>query len=302
MKDAHIVHDRKVHLLPIDRITVLNGRTRGKPKFKRIVANIAALGLKKPITVTRRPGEGGEDRYVLCCGQGRLEAYVALGQTEIPAVIVEGTDEQALLMSLAENLARRPRSTVELAREIAAMKDRGYKTAEIAKKVDLHPTYVNGMINLLQRGETCLLAALEKRKIPLSIAILIAESKEEDVQRAMTEAYEKGELKGKALISARRVVDWRRAKGKSGRGGSRSDEPVTVGTLLKAYRKEAAKQKVLTDSARLCETRLRFVVSAVRKLRADEGFVNLARAEGLQTLPKYLADQTALTSKEVRDV
>ena len=292
MSAEQIIHDRKVQDLPIDRITVLNGRTRGKPKFKQIVANIAALGLKRPITVARRPKEGGEMWYVLCCGQGRLEAFVALGQTEIPAVIVEATDERVMLMSLAENLARRPRSTVELATEIRAMKERGYKATEIAKKVDLHPTYVNGMLNLLQRGEKFLLTALEKRKIPMSVAIMIAESKEEDLQRAMTEAYEKGELKGKALIMARRLLDQRRAKGKSGRGGPRSDEPVTANSLLKAYKKEAAKQQMLQDAARLCEMRLRFVVSAVKKLRADDGFVNLARAEGLLTLPQYLTEQT----------
>jgi ParB family chromosome partitioning protein len=291
MSYPRIIHDATVHSIPIDRITVLNGRTRGRPKFKQIVANIAALGLKKPITLARREADDGGARYVLACGQGRLEAYVALGQTDIPAVVIEATDEQVMLISLAENLARRARTTVELAREIAAMKERGYKTAEIAKKVDLHPTYVNGMINLLNRGERCLLTAMERRRIPLSIAIMIAESKEEDVQRAMMEAYEKGELKGKALLAARRLIERRRAKGKSGRGGTRPEEPVTVTTLLKAYKKQAATQQMLSDAARLCETRLRFVVAAVRKLRSDDGFVNLARAEALLTLPKYLADQ-----------
>lgn len=300
MNQPTITHDRKVRSLPIDRITVLNGRTRGRHKFKQIVANIAALGLKKPITVARRADADGTERYVLACGQGRLESFQALGQTEIPAVVVEGTDEHVLLVSLVENLARRPRTTVELAREIAAMKERGYKSAEIAKKVDLHPTYVNAMINLLQRGERCLLTALERQRIPLSIAVMIAESKDEDVQRAMLEAYEKGELKGRALLSARRLIDKRRAKGKSGRGGPRSAEPVTVATLLKAYKKEAAKQQMLLDTARLCETRLRFVVAAIKRLRADEGFVNLARAEGLLTLPHYLTEN-AKSAKEVRD-
>jgi ParB family chromosome partitioning protein len=301
MNTNQITHEPKVRWLPIDRITVLNGRSRGKHKFKQIVANIAALGLKKPITVARRAGDDDGDRYVLACGQGRMDVFIALGQTEIPAIIVEATDEQVMLMSLAENLARRPRTTVELAREIVAMKERGYKVTEIAKKVDLHQTYVNGMINLLQRGETYLLNALKKRRIPMTVAILIAESKEEDLQRAMVDAYDKGELKGKALIIARRLVDKRLAKGKSGRGGPRSDEPVNANTLLKAYKKEASKQQMLVDEARLCDTRLRFVVSAVKKLRADEGFVNLARAEGLLTLPHYLTEQTQSSIKENSD-
>ncbi|MDB5320025.1 MAG: chromosome partitioning protein ParB [Phycisphaerales bacterium] len=121
---------------------------------------------------------------------------------------------------------------------------------------------------------------------------MIAETKEEDVQRAMTEAYDKGELKGRTLIAAGRLVERRLTRGKSGRGGVRGDETVTVATLVKAYKREAARQRMLVDAARLCETRLRFVVSAVRRLRSDDGFVNLARAEGLLTLPQYLAEQT----------
>jgi ParB family chromosome partitioning protein len=34
-----------------------------------------------------------------------------------------------------------------------------------------------------------------------------------------------------------------------------------------------------------------FVVGALRDLFSDENFVNLLRAEGLDTLPKYLAER-----------
>src|SRR5436190_9915004 len=112
-------------MIPIAEIHVLNARLRGKKKFSHIVASIAALGLKKPITVARAPGSNGDAQYYLACGQGRLEAYVVLGKTEIPAIVVEGKREDLLLMSLAENLARRQHSTVELLREIKLMKQRG---------------------------------------------------------------------------------------------------------------------------------------------------------------------------------
>jgi ParB family chromosome partitioning protein len=44
-----------IELIPIERITVINPRVRNKKIFKEIVENIAELGLKRPITVTR-PG------------------------------------------------------------------------------------------------------------------------------------------------------------------------------------------------------------------------------------------------------
>jgi ParB family chromosome partitioning protein len=62
-----------IELIPIEQITVINPRVRNKKIFKEIVSNIADLGLKRPITVTRRDDVDGP-RYALVCGQGRLEA------------------------------------------------------------------------------------------------------------------------------------------------------------------------------------------------------------------------------------
>jgi ParB family transcriptional regulator, chromosome partitioning protein len=94
-----------VKLIPVDRITVINPRVRSKKIFKEVISSIAQVGLKKPITVTRREGPDGP-RYDLVCGQGRLEAYNALGQHEIPAFVVEADLESCLVMSLVENCAR----------------------------------------------------------------------------------------------------------------------------------------------------------------------------------------------------
>jgi ParB family chromosome partitioning protein len=44
--------DLKIHIIPLDRITVVNPRQRGERKFKQIVDKIAKLGLKRPVTVT----------------------------------------------------------------------------------------------------------------------------------------------------------------------------------------------------------------------------------------------------------
>src|SRR5258707_5019997 len=102
-----------VELIPVDRITVFNPRVRNKKIFKDIVANIAQLGLKKPITVTKRNDPDGP-RYDLVCGQGRLEAYQALGQTKIPALIISAGTEDCAVMSLVENFARRQHRAIDL--------------------------------------------------------------------------------------------------------------------------------------------------------------------------------------------
>ncbi len=57
--------------------------------------------------MAERPGDDGDPRYVLVCSEGRLNAFSILGETHIPALVVDVSDEDAFIMSLAENIARR---------------------------------------------------------------------------------------------------------------------------------------------------------------------------------------------------
>ena len=190
----------EVRMIPIEHITIINPRQRSQKKFRQIVANIGQVGLKKPITVTEYLNEEGQTRYYLACGQGRVEAYKTLGQTEIPAIIVDVSKEEALLISLIENLARRQRATFEMAKDIGDMKDQGYSPNDIARKTGLDVSYVNGIIKLLNKGKERLLQAVEKHQIPLSVAVMIAVSNDKAVQKAMTEAYEKKELRAERCL------------------------------------------------------------------------------------------------------
>jgi len=47
----------------------------------------------------------------------------------------------------------------------------------------------------------------------------------------------------------------------------------------------------MVRKAEFAQQRLMFVVGALRQIFADENFVNLLRAEGLATLPRYLAER-----------
>ena len=98
----------EVRMIDVTRIDVLNPRERNDKVFEEIVDNIRTIGLKKPITVAERPGDDGDPRYVLVCGEGRLNAFRILGETHIPALVVDVSDEDAFIMSLAENIARWP--------------------------------------------------------------------------------------------------------------------------------------------------------------------------------------------------
>jgi ParB family transcriptional regulator, chromosome partitioning protein len=198
-----------------------------------------------------------------------------------------------MLISLIENLARRHRTTLEHVKEIGKMRENGDSQAEIAGKTGLTISYISAILKLLAKGEERLLGAVEKGQIPISVAVTIAGSNDAAVQKALAEAYERKELRGKALLKARRLIEERRSRGKELHRGvrTRSTGAVSSEQLLKAYREETNRQKAIVQKAKLCETRLVFTVSALKQLFEDGNFATLLRAEALDSLPQYLAAQ-----------
>ena len=133
----------QVETIPIAEIHISNPRSRNRQKWQEIVASIRTLGLKKPITLSRRSESSpGDKRYDLVCGQGRIEAFLELGEASIPAIIIDATREDKFLMSLVENIARRPPSNREILREVKALRSRGYNVEVIAEKLGFDRTHI----------------------------------------------------------------------------------------------------------------------------------------------------------------
>jgi len=283
-----------VQLVPVHQIRVINARSRSKTKFREIAENIAQVGLKKPITVTPRTGEDGAERYLLVCGEGRLSAFRSLGEAEIPALVVTVSDEDAFIMSLSENIARRQCRPLEILAGIKQLRDKGYSPKDIETKTGLTAQYVVGFLTLLQQGEERLLIAVETGRVPLNAALAIVGAGDDDkaMQAALQEAYECGKLRGRQLMEVRRIIERRQTLGRSvARATSRKVADVSTSSLVRTYQREVERQKMTVKKAELTQQRLLFVVSALRQFFADENFINLLRAEGLDTLPEYLGDR-----------
>ena len=285
-------------LVPVDAITVVNPRIRSKRVFNEITANIAKLGLKRPITVAaREPETGGDPAYDLVCGQGRLEAFKFLGQSEIPAIVINASSEDCLVMSLVENLARRQHHSLDLLRDIKRLKDKGYTYSEIATKTQLSKKYVQGVIKLLESNEHRLLRAVESGKIPVSVAVEIADAKDVDVQRVLRQAYEKKLLRGARLLAAKRLVEVRQKHGKgSSSFRTQRSKSLSVENLIQTYQNDVEKKKVLLRKANATRSEMLFLIQALKTLMADENFVTLLRAEGLESLPKQVAERLIASS------
>lgn len=288
-----------VRWIPIRAIRVVNPRTREQSRFGEIVDSVARLGLKKPITVTPADPENGEERFNLVCGQGRLEACRSLGAEEIPALITNCGQTEALLASLVENIARRRVRPLEQIRLIQWMQAQGYDSTAIAEITGLTPEYARHVLAMLQKGEERLLEGVLRGEIPISLAIRIADIPDAEMQKVLIDAHAKKELNAKSFEAFKRILDYRKNFGRTSasRGVGRPDNPdvshlrPTADNLIAAYKRETQRLRLVVKKARHCEARLLSLAAAFKVLLADEHFTTLLRAEQMETMPRFLAER-----------
>lgn len=283
-----------VTMVPIARVEVINSRDRNMKVFEEIVENIRNIGLKKPITVTERDGADGKSAFLLVCGEGRLNAFRLLGETHIPALVVNVSDEDAFIMSLAENIARRGHRPLEILADIELLLARDYTIDDIIQNTGLSQKYVRDIVFLLEKGEERLIEAVQHGTIPLTTALEIARAKndDDDLGDMLEEAYKTGQLKGHQITEAKRLIEKRRERGP--KSAARPKLPNSAHSLVRTYQKEVARQHKMVLKAEHAQQQLLLVVQGLKSLFADENFVTLLRAEGLETLPKYLADRVEI--------
>ncbi|MFA0920068.1 hypothetical protein ALP73_200431 [Pseudomonas coronafaciens pv. garcae] len=282
----------RIALIPIAEIHILNPRTRNKKIHHELIENIKTVGLKRPITLSRRVSPQGSFNYDLVCGQGRLEAFLALEATEIPAFVIDAAEEDCLVMSLVENVARRQHRPIDLMNEVGRLKGRGKTDAEIATIIGSTSSWVNMIVNLIERGEEKLLSAVETGLIPLSMATDIARSSESDIQDLLTDAYERG-IRGKKITKLRHLLELRAKKDKLVRGNplgvsQNKKKRLTPTDLRHLFEREAERQRLMVKKAAFTHDRVVFSIQAIKELLAVSDFEKLLSTEHLDSMPKLI--------------
>lgn len=279
-----------IELISIEEINILNPRVRNQIIAEEIRQNILSVGLKRPITVTFRKETKNGKKYDLVCGQGRLEAFIDAGESKIPAIVREVSVEDAHIMSLVENIARRNGNALELLQSIKYLKSRGYEDDAIAAKTNLGKDYIRGIIRLLDQGEEYLVNAVEKGRIPLYQAMNIVTEDDVAVQKALAEAYESGALSGKKLIAVQRIISRRKHYGKSLSVPQRDSAKVSAEDLIAAYEKGARDKKRLLAQSNYIKHVLDYTCIALRKLLNDVHFTNQLKAVGMNEIPLHITE------------
>ena len=146
---------------------------------------------------------------------------------------------------------------------------------------------------LLEQGEDRLIEGVQRGFIPLTTALEIARAKDSNANLGdmLQEAYESGQLKGRQIIEAKRLLEKRQELGPGSKSVAQVRPVTTSYSLVSTYQKEVDRQRKMVLKAEHAHQRLLLVVQGLKKLLEDDNFINLLRAEGLDTLPKYLSER-----------
>ena len=277
---------RRYGMIPVDKIVVLNPRSREKQQFAMNVRSIAELGQLKPIVVSARNLEK-TGLYELVCGQGRLQAHQQLNRTEIAAEIIDCDKKTALITSLVENIARVPRSTMWFARELKRMSDEGMTFAKIASIIGKDKNYVSDYVHLVEHGESRLIQGVEHGLFSMSFAVRVAQSDDATIQNVLMDAFDDGMVDSKSVPRVRRLLELRMNLGKSPPKHIRGEPPpCTVKDLARAIATTTKDKEDFARETSRKENRLLALLMGTAALLADDALLALLTAHKLDSPPK----------------
>jgi ParB family chromosome partitioning protein len=139
--------------IPLDKIERNPYQTRShfnEAQLDELAQSIAASGVVQPIVVKRLTG----DNYQLITGERRWLASRKAGKNTIPAIIRQVSDEQALEMTIIENLQRADLNPMEQARAYQRLSSEFKMTQEqMATRTGKERASVSNFLRLLRLPE-----------------------------------------------------------------------------------------------------------------------------------------------------
>ena len=128
-------------------------KTFDEQALGELAASIAEHGLLQPIAV--RPH--GVGRYLIVAGERRWRASRMAGLTEVPVIVKDVTDEQAMELALVENLQREDLDPVEEAAGIRELMTRcGLTQEQAAQKLGKSRSALANSLRLLNLPDSVL--------------------------------------------------------------------------------------------------------------------------------------------------
>jgi ParB family transcriptional regulator, chromosome partitioning protein len=118
-------------------------------ELEELTASLRERGIIQPIVV--RPLRGVTDNYEIIAGERRWRAAQRAGLHEVPVVVIEATDAEALQLAIIENVQRADLNPLEEADGYRALMDEFHNSQEeIAKIVGKSRSYIANTLRLLK--------------------------------------------------------------------------------------------------------------------------------------------------------
>jgi ParB family chromosome partitioning protein len=128
-------------------------RVFSNTELDELAASLRERGIIQPIVV--RPMRGANDSYEIIAGERRWRAAQRAGLHEVPVVIIEATDAEALQIAIIENVQRADLNPLEEADGYRALMDEFHNNQEdIAKIIGKSRSHVANTLRLLKLPET----------------------------------------------------------------------------------------------------------------------------------------------------
>jgi ParB family chromosome partitioning protein len=184
-----------------------------------LAASIKAQGVIEPIVVRRlAEGSPGGARYEIIAGERRWRAAKLAGLTDIPAIVRELTDKEAVAIALIENIQREDLTAAEEARVLKRLiAEFSLTQQEVANTVGRSRVAVSNLIRLLDLPEL-VVSMIDSKAIGMghARALLGLESDDERIRL--------GQLVAKRGLSVRETEKLVR-KALTGKGATAAKPP-----------------------------------------------------------------------------
>jgi ParB family transcriptional regulator, chromosome partitioning protein len=124
-------------------------RSFAAAELDELAASLRERGIIQPIVV--RPLRGVADGFEIIAGERRWRAAQRAGLHEVPVVVIEATDAEALQLAIIENVQRADLNALEEAEGYRALMEEFHNSQEeIAKIVGKSRSYIANTLRLLK--------------------------------------------------------------------------------------------------------------------------------------------------------
>ena len=207
-----------IRMISLDKIDPSPRQPRNQlGNMQDLMASIKEKGVLEPILVRLIEG-----RYEIIAGERRFLASKSIKLKEIPCIVMDVEDREALEISLIENVQRKDLDVFEEADGLKALSDiYGYNHAQVAQKIGKARSTITETMNLskipIEIRQLCseydiksrtTLIEISKQKTDEDMHKLIKEIKDRDLKREDTRELSK-KIKGTEIKVKRYVYNYR---------------------------------------------------------------------------------------------